>query len=199
MIAQAYSGDVVQLQADDPDLDFIVPEAGGTTFVDVMVIPITTRNQLGAEEWMNYVYDRANYAQLVNYVQYVPVLSDMTDELTKLDPEVANNPLINPPEDVLGRLSTRGRRCPTNRTPSTRPSTRTSRGSSAPMAGVATSGRRRSRVGPYLLVAPALVYLVVFFVVPIWSLFRTSLSSNAGSVFLPSWSSAGTGPTTAMR
>ena len=45
VIAQAYSGDVVQLQADDPDLDFVVPEAGGTTFVDVMVIPISTRNQ----------------------------------------------------------------------------------------------------------------------------------------------------------
>jgi spermidine/putrescine transport system substrate-binding protein len=104
VIAQAYSGDVVQLQADDPDLDFIVPEAGGTTFVDVMAIPVTTRNQLGAEEWMNYVYDRVNYAQLVNFVQYVPVLSDMTDELTKLDPEVASNPLINPPEDVLARL-----------------------------------------------------------------------------------------------
>jgi spermidine/putrescine transport system substrate-binding protein len=104
VIAQAYSGDVVQLQADDPDLDFVIPEAGGTTFVDVMIIPVTTRNQLGAEEWMNYVYDRANYAQLVNYVQYVPVLSDMTDELSKLDPAVANNPLINPPKDVLDRL-----------------------------------------------------------------------------------------------
>jgi spermidine/putrescine transport system substrate-binding protein len=104
VIAQAYSGDVVQLQADDPDLDFIVPEAGGTTFVDVMIIPVTTRNQLGAEEWMNYIYDRANYAQLVNYVQYVPVLSDMTDELTKLDPAVAENPLINPPQDVVDRL-----------------------------------------------------------------------------------------------
>jgi len=69
-----------------------------------MAIPVTTRNQLGAEEWMNYVYDRVNYAQLVNFVQYVPVLSDMTDELTKLDPEVASNPLINPPEDVLARL-----------------------------------------------------------------------------------------------
>ena len=44
VIAQAYSGDVVQLRADDPDLDFIVPEAGGTTFVDVMAIPITTRS-----------------------------------------------------------------------------------------------------------------------------------------------------------
>jgi spermidine/putrescine transport system substrate-binding protein len=104
VIAQAYSGDVVQLQADDPDLDFVVPDSGGTTFVDVMIIPVTTRNQLGAEEWMNYVYDRANYAQLVNEVQYVPVLSDMTDELAKLDPDVANNPLINPPPETFALL-----------------------------------------------------------------------------------------------
>ena len=103
-IAQAYSGDVVQLQADNPDLGFAVPEAGGTTFVDVMVIPSTTRNQQGAEEWMNFVYDRANYAELINYVQYVPVLSDMTDELAKLDPEVAANELINPPQEILDRL-----------------------------------------------------------------------------------------------
>ena len=40
VVAQAYSGDVVQLQADNPDLQFIVPESGGTTFVDTMVIPI---------------------------------------------------------------------------------------------------------------------------------------------------------------
>jgi spermidine/putrescine transport system permease protein len=53
------------------------------------------------------------------------------------------------------------------------------------VAGTAVSGRRRSRVAPYLMVAPALIYLFVFFVVPIWSLFRTSLSSNSGSVFLP--------------
>jgi spermidine/putrescine transport system substrate-binding protein len=104
VIAQAYSGDAVQLQADNPDLAFVVPESGGTTFVDVMVIPITTRNQLGAEEWMDYVYDRVNYAKLINYVQYVPVLSDMTDELAKLDPEVAANPLINPSEETLSLL-----------------------------------------------------------------------------------------------
>ena len=30
IIAQAYSGDVVQLQADNPDLQFVVPESGGT-------------------------------------------------------------------------------------------------------------------------------------------------------------------------
>jgi spermidine/putrescine transport system substrate-binding protein len=103
-IAQAYSGDVVQLALDNPDLAFVVPEAGGTTFVDSMVIPTTTRNQAGAEEWMNFVYDRANYAELIAYVQYVPVLSDMTEALEAIDPEVAANPLVNPPQETLDKL-----------------------------------------------------------------------------------------------
>ncbi|MGV0849892.1 ABC transporter permease [Mycolicibacterium phlei] len=53
------------------------------------------------------------------------------------------------------------------------------------MAGVATSGRQRSRIAPYLMVLPALVYLAIFFVVPFISLARMSLSSTSGSVFLP--------------
>ncbi|MGE2731300.1 extracellular solute-binding protein [Mycolicibacterium vaccae] len=102
-VAQAYSGDVVQLQADNPDLQFIVPESGGTTFLDTMVIPYTTKNQKAAEAWIDYIYDRANYAKLVAYTQFVPVLSEMTEELEKVDPAAAGNPLINPPADVLAR------------------------------------------------------------------------------------------------
>jgi spermidine/putrescine transport system permease protein len=65
------------------------------------------------------------------------------------------------------------------------------------MAGVASSSRQRSKIAPYLMVLPALAYLTVFFVVPIWSLLRTSLSSMSGSVFLPtltfSWNFANFG------
>ena len=103
-VAQAYSGDVVQLQADNPDLKFIIPESGGDWFIDTMTIPYTTQNQAAAEEWINYVYDRANYAKLVAFVQYVPVLSDMNDELDKIDPALAKNPLIVPPEADAKRL-----------------------------------------------------------------------------------------------
>jgi spermidine/putrescine transport system permease protein len=53
------------------------------------------------------------------------------------------------------------------------------------MAGTASSSRRRSRIAPYLMILPALAYLAVFFVVPLFSLARTSLSSTGGSVFLP--------------
>jgi spermidine/putrescine transport system permease protein len=53
------------------------------------------------------------------------------------------------------------------------------------MAGVASSSRQRSKIAPYLMVLPALLYLGVFFVVPFFSLARTSLSSSGGSVFMP--------------
>jgi spermidine/putrescine transport system substrate-binding protein len=104
IIAQAYSGDVVQLQKDNPDLKFVLPESGGITSIDTMVIPYTTQNQKAAEAWINYVYDRANYAKLIASTQYVPVLSDMTDELKKIDPVLAANPLVNPPKEMLDKL-----------------------------------------------------------------------------------------------
>ena len=53
------------------------------------------------------------------------------------------------------------------------------------MAGVATSNRQRSKIAPYLMILPALVYLGVFYVVPFYSLFRTSLSTMGGSIYLP--------------
>ncbi len=52
------------------------------------------------------------------------------------------------------------------------------------MAGTAAAGTRR-KLTPYLLSLPALAYLFVFFVQPLWVLLRTSLSTSAGSVFDP--------------
>ena len=52
------------------------------------------------------------------------------------------------------------------------------------MAGTAAAGTRH-KLTPYLLSLPALAYLFVFFVQPLWVLFRTSLSTSEGSVFDP--------------
>jgi spermidine/putrescine transport system permease protein len=56
------------------------------------------------------------------------------------------------------------------------------------MAGIAASGRKQARWVPYAMVAPTLTYLFIFFVIPIFTLFKTSLSVNTGSVFLPTMS-----------
>ncbi len=34
----------------------------------------------------------------------MPVLSDMTEELNKIDPALASNPLINPPQETLDKV-----------------------------------------------------------------------------------------------
>ena len=104
VVGQAYSGDVVQLQANNPDLQFVIPQTGGTSFTDTMVIPYTTKHQDWAETWINYVYDRANYAKLIAHTKYVPVLTNMAADLNKIDPKLAANPLINPPQSVLDNV-----------------------------------------------------------------------------------------------
>jgi spermidine/putrescine transport system permease protein len=48
------------------------------------------------------------------------------------------------------------------------------------MAGTASGGARRSRLAPYLLVAPGVLWLVVFFVVPTITLAQTSLTGVDG-------------------
>jgi spermidine/putrescine transport system substrate-binding protein len=108
-IAEAYSGDVAQLQLDNPDLVFVVPEEGMISWSDNMVMPITTRNSVGAEQWMNYCYDPVNMARITEYVQFIPPVEGTGEELVALDPALADNPLINPPpEDREAAVAWRG-------------------------------------------------------------------------------------------
>ena len=46
------------------------------------------------------------------------------------------------------------------------------------MAGTAAGGSRRSRLAPYLLVAPGVLWLLVFFVAPIVTLAQTSVAGE---------------------
>jgi spermidine/putrescine transport system permease protein len=48
------------------------------------------------------------------------------------------------------------------------------------MAGTASGGSRRSRLAPYLLVAPGMLWLLVFFVIPTITLAQTSITGAEG-------------------
>ena len=48
------------------------------------------------------------------------------------------------------------------------------------MAGTASGGSRRSRLAPYLLVAPGILWLLVFFVAPTITLAQTSVAGTGG-------------------
>jgi spermidine/putrescine transport system substrate-binding protein len=101
-IAMAYSGDVAQLQLDNPSIEFVFPEEGMGIFVDNMVIPVTATPEAkaAAETFMNYVYDPVVNARLTEWVQFISPVQGVGEELAKLDPEMAENPLINPPAEI---------------------------------------------------------------------------------------------------
>ena len=103
-ICQAYSGDIVQLQADNPDVAFIIPEEGGTIWTDNMQIPKTSTNQYAAEVMMNYAYDPEVAAKIAAYVGFVSPVVGTREKLAESDPEMADDPLMFPDEATLANL-----------------------------------------------------------------------------------------------
>ena len=56
-VSLAYSGDLIQLQSDNPDLRFAYPEEGAMLFTDNMMMPAKVEHAYAAETMMNYVYE----------------------------------------------------------------------------------------------------------------------------------------------
>ena len=99
----AWSGDIVILQADNPNLEFTIPDAGGMSSVDTMVIP-TGGDVYTASTFMNFFYDPAIAAQVAAYVNYITPVKGTKEAITEIDPALAKNPLIFPPPEVLENL-----------------------------------------------------------------------------------------------
>jgi spermidine/putrescine transport system substrate-binding protein len=100
----AWSGDIVQLQADNPKLEFLIPEDGAMAWSDNMLIPQDAEQPYGAETWMNYYYDPKVAAQLAAYVNYFSPVNGARQEMEKIDPKLASNQLIFPDEETQAKL-----------------------------------------------------------------------------------------------
>ncbi|MEU9665595.1 spermidine/putrescine ABC transporter substrate-binding protein [Streptomyces bobili] len=92
----AWAGDVVQLKADSPDIDFLIPDSGYMTSSDNMLIPNKARHKTNAERLIDYYYEPTPAAQLAAYINYVCPVDGVKDALAKIDEDAANNPLIIP-------------------------------------------------------------------------------------------------------
>jgi spermidine/putrescine transport system substrate-binding protein len=95
-VAVAYSGDIVQLQKDNPDLEFLIPDEGAVSFTDNMMMPQKPPHPYAAETMMNYVYDPKVAAKIAAEVNYVTPVEGAKQEAEKIDPKLASNQLIFP-------------------------------------------------------------------------------------------------------
>jgi spermidine/putrescine transport system substrate-binding protein len=93
-----WSGDAVQLQADNPDIEWRMPTEGCILWSDNMVIPIGAPNPTAAEAWIDYVYEPPVQADIAEYVNYVTPVEGVKEILAQREPELANNQLIFPSE-----------------------------------------------------------------------------------------------------
>jgi spermidine/putrescine transport system substrate-binding protein len=101
-----WSGDAVQLQADNPNIKFVMPKEGCMLWSDNMEIPVGAPNPTAAEAWMNYVYDPKNQAQIAAYNNYVTPVAGVKQVFEKTDPATAKNPLIFPSSKFTANCDT---------------------------------------------------------------------------------------------
>src|SRR4051794_7038683 len=94
--AIGWSGDAVQLQVDNPNIEWRMPTEGCILWSDNMVIPVGSPNPTAAEDWINYVYEPKHEAQIEASVNYVSPVEGAKEVLLKEEPEIAKNQLIFP-------------------------------------------------------------------------------------------------------
>ncbi|MFF9281140.1 polyamine ABC transporter substrate-binding protein [Streptomyces griseosporeus] len=99
----AWAGDVVQLKADSPDVDFVIPDSGYLTSSDNLCVPNKARHKTNAERLIDYYYEPPVAAQLAAYINYVCPVDGVKDELAKIDKDAAANPLILPDKAMQAR------------------------------------------------------------------------------------------------
>jgi spermidine/putrescine transport system substrate-binding protein len=107
-LTMAWSGDVYQLQLDNPNLRFVIPDEGGNLWVDNLCIPNGAANPDAAHEMMNFVYQPEIMAQISSYVQFISPVPAARDILAASDDEeeqeLAESELIFPTEATLDRV-----------------------------------------------------------------------------------------------
>ena len=98
---EAWSGDVISAQGDNPDIKFVVPEEGLSLWSDNMIVPNKAEHRGNAEKWIDFYYEPEVAAKLAAYVNYICPVEGARDAMVKIDDSLVDNPLIFPSEEDL--------------------------------------------------------------------------------------------------
>jgi spermidine/putrescine transport system substrate-binding protein len=99
--AMVWSGDLASSGGEDDK--FVFPEEGVMIWTDNMVIPKGAANKYTAELMMDFVYDPVIAAQIADYVFYVSPVKGADEEIKKIDPDAATNPLLFPGPEIVAK------------------------------------------------------------------------------------------------
>ena len=111
-LVMGYSGDIgqardVAVEAAEntgnpaPDIRYVIPEEGAIRWMDVIAIPADARNPDAAHAFVNHLMEPQVIAGITDYVAYANA-NTAADAL--IDPEIAADPGVYPPEEVRAGL-----------------------------------------------------------------------------------------------
>lgn len=103
-VSHGYSGDHFSAfdGADDPDnWEYVIPEEGGTIWVDNIAVPAAAEHPCTAHTFINFILDAENGAALTNWVYYASP-NAAAEEF--IDPEILEDETIYPSDELRQRL-----------------------------------------------------------------------------------------------
>jgi spermidine/putrescine transport system substrate-binding protein len=99
--AQAYSSDLLQAQEANPNLAFVLPDAGGLRWVDSLAIPVDAPRPKNSLDFINFYLEPE-----ISASNSVAVRVDTGNKAARdfLPDDILDDPVIFPPEEILDRL-----------------------------------------------------------------------------------------------
>ena len=95
----AWNGEVIMAQDQGmPELDFVYPKEGAIMWMDNMVIPKNAKNNDNAHKFIDFIL-RPKYAAMIS--EEIGYGSPNEAAKKEMPPELANNPIVYPPADLL--------------------------------------------------------------------------------------------------
>jgi len=95
-----WNGDIVQVMAEDDDLNYAVPTEGSLLWQDTMAIPTGAPHPENAHAFLNFVLDAKVGKGIAETIQYATA-NQAAREL--MDDAYKNNPAIFPPDEVIAK------------------------------------------------------------------------------------------------
>jgi spermidine/putrescine transport system substrate-binding protein len=100
LLVQGYSGDILQVQAENDDVAFVIPREGTSIACDELVIPKTAKEVALAHAFIDFLHDPEVAAENTRFLSY---LCPNRAAYEKLGPEIRRNPAIFLEEAVRAR------------------------------------------------------------------------------------------------
>jgi len=107
LLVQSYSGDILQVQKENPDVMFAIPVEGTSISVDDLVIPKAAKEVSLAHAFINFLHDPQIAAENVIFLNYLTPNKDcysLLPPLLRNNPALFMNPEIRAKSEILADL-----------------------------------------------------------------------------------------------